>query len=167
MTCEMMCGRFESRRREGRPAHYHPWTQAERRAYERFQTAEALAVALESNDDAERHAAKQAMNSINHVRSRLTDWLGDEQQLKTRRDRIILVGWQETLEADFRRLVDLLKLPSGTSLPTDETAAHRSTPDGSREVLSTDAAATIRGWYASDYRLIDTLDDLGLTTRPQ
>ena len=157
---------FESRRREGRPAHYHPWTQAERRAYERFQTAEALARALTSHDDAERHAAEQAMNSINHVRSRLTDWLGDEQQLKIRRDRIILVGWQETLDADFRRLVDLLELPSDTSLPTDEAAAHRSSPDGSREELSTDAAATIRGWYTSDYRLIQVLIDLGLTHRP-
>ena len=76
------------------------------------------------------------MNGINHVRSRLSDWLGDEDLLRARRDRIILVGWQETLDADFRRLVDLLGLPTSTSLPTDEAAAHRSTPDGSREVLS-------------------------------
>ena len=42
---------FESRRREGRPAHYHPWNPAERRAFERFATAEALASALAPHDD--------------------------------------------------------------------------------------------------------------------
>jgi hypothetical protein len=135
---------FESRRREGRPAHYHPWTQAERRAYERFATAEALATALTSTDVAERHAAEQAMNSINHVRSRLADWLVDDQLLNARLERIILVGWQETLDADFLRLVGLLGLPSGITLPTDEAAAHRSAPNGSREQLSDHAAATIR-----------------------
>jgi hypothetical protein len=157
---------FESRRREGRPAHYHPWSQAERRAYERFSTAESLATALTSVDDAERHAAERAMNSINHVKSRLSDWLGDEALLKARRSRILLVGWQETLDLDFRRLVDLLGLPPDTTLPTDEGAAHRSAPDGTHEVLSAQAAATIRDWYASDYELIDVLIRLGLSTRP-
>ena len=153
---------FESRRREGRPAHFHPWNSAERRAFERFATAEALATALRASPD-ERRDAERAMNGINHVRSRLSDWLGDEDLLRARRDRIILVGWQETLDVDFRRLVGLLGLPTGTSLPTDEAAAHRSTPDGSREVLSEESAATIRDWYADDYRLIDTLVGLGLT----
>jgi hypothetical protein len=157
---------FESRRREGRPAHYHPWSPAERRAYERFATAEELAAALASAAPEERRAAEQAMNGINHVRSRLSDWLGDEALLKSRRGRILLVGWQETLDLDFRRLVELLALPSETSLPSDEAAAHRSSPDGSREVIAEKAKATIRDWYADDYRLIDALTQLGLTAWP-
>jgi hypothetical protein len=123
-------------------------------------------MALTSDDSEERDAAQQAMNGINHVRSRLSDWLGDERLLGDRRERIILVGWQETLDADFRRLVDLLSLPHGTTLPTDEAAAHKSSPDGSREVLSEEAASTIRDWYATDYGLIDALVGLGLTNRP-
>ena len=158
---------FESRRREGRPAHYHPWNRLERRAYERFQTAEALALALTSDDPEQRDVAEQAMNGIMHVRSRLSDWLGDRSLLEARRERIILVGWQETLTTDFQRLVDLLGLPVATNLPTHEAAAHRSSPDEPPEELSDEAAATIRDWYASDYRLIDDLVDLGLTTRPK
>jgi hypothetical protein len=158
---------FESRRREGRPAHYHPWNPSERRAYERFQSAEALARALTSDNVEERRAAERAMNGINHVRSRLSDWLGDEALLKSRRSRILLVGWQETLDFDFRRLVELLGLPSDTGLPTDEAAAHRSSPGSPREMLSDSAQATIREWYASDYALIDTLVYLGLTEWPR
>ena len=41
---------FESRRREGRPAHYHPWNRHERAAFERFSTAEELALTLASGD---------------------------------------------------------------------------------------------------------------------
>jgi hypothetical protein len=158
---------FESRRREGRPAHYHPWSPAERRAYERFATAEELAAALASTNPEERRAAEQAMNGINHVRSRLSDWLGDEALLKSRRAHILLVGWQETLDFDFRRLVELLQLPTDTSLPTDEASAHRSSPDGSRALLSDSAASTIRDWYGSDYRLIEAVVDLGLTAWPK
>jgi hypothetical protein len=158
---------FESRRREGRPAHYHPWTPAERRAFERFPTAESLALALRSGDEAERRQAQHAMRTMNHVKSHLRDWLSSEDVLRTRRDRIVLVGWQETLDADFGRLVEILGLPVGTQLPTDEVAAHRSAPDEPRPTLSPDAVAAIRDWYSDDYLLIDELLKLGLTARPE
>jgi hypothetical protein len=157
---------FESRRREGRPAHYHPWSPAERHAYERFDTPEALGMALAANDAELRRAAEQAMTSINHVRSRLSDWLVSERLVRSRSERILLVGWQETLDYDFERLVELLDLPSAITLPTDEAAAHRSSTDGRHEALSVQAAATIRDWYAQDYRLIDLIVELGLTERP-
>jgi hypothetical protein len=107
------------------------------------------------------------MRRLPHVRSRLSDWLGDEQLLEARRGRIILVGWQETLDADFRRLIDLLGLTVDLRLPTDAASAHKSSTDGARPSLSSEAAATIRDWYADDYRLIDALVKLGLTPPPQ
>jgi hypothetical protein len=158
---------FESRRREGRPAHYHPWTPAERRAFERFPTAESLALALASADDAERRPAEQAMQTMNHVKSHLRDWLNGEALLRSRRELIILVGWQETLDADFARLGDLLGLPSDSRLPTDEASSHRSAPSEPRPSFSAKAAAAISEWYRDDYRLIDELEQLGLTARPQ
>jgi hypothetical protein len=157
---------FESRRREGRPAHYHPWTAAERRAYERFPSAEELALGLASTDPQERTAAEQAMAALPHIRTHLSDWLGDERLVRERSDRIILIGWQETLETDFNRLAGLLGLAPETSLPTDEGSAHRSSVGDTRPQMSDAAAAIVRDWYASDYALIDVLVELGLTNRP-
>ncbi len=157
---------FESRRREGRPAHYHPWSPAERAAFGRFPSAEALALALGASDPVERTRAAKAMNGITHVRSRLADWLVDEDLVRARRERIVFVGWQESLDVDFARLVELLGLAPGTKLPRDEAAAHRAPERATARELSIAAAAPIRAWYAGDYRFIDLLVKLGLTADP-
>jgi len=172
---------FNSRQREGRPAHYHPWTKPEREAFATFPSAEALALGLASTDDAERGRAEAAMAGITHVRSHLADWLVDADLVRARRERILLVGWQETLEADFGRLLSLLNLPPDLALPVDATAAHRapSQPGGrglpgepgehslsGRRDLPDAAVAQIRSWYASDYALIELLEGLGLASRP-
>jgi hypothetical protein len=157
---------FEMRRREGRPRHYRAWSPAERRAFERFDSADDLALGLVARDTSTRNAAERAMADIYHVRSHLTDWLVDEAEVRARRDRLIFVGWQERLDVDFAQLVALLGLPATTSLPDDEFVANRASATDRARELSGDGADIIRAWYADDYRLIALLADLGLTVPP-
>lgn len=157
---------FEMRRREGRPRHYSPWTPEERRAFTLFATAEALAMALGSRDGSERAQAQAAMNSIYHVRSHLTDWLIDEDLVRSRQHQLIFIGWQERLGTDFADLLTSLGMPASTRLPDDRYTANRADLDASQTLLSARAVELIRGWYADDYRLIALLATLGLTRPP-
>ncbi len=157
---------FEMRRRVGHPRPDRPWTPAERRAFLRFDSAQALAVALRAGDRSTRAAAEHAMRNISHVRSHLADWLVSEEELRSRQHSIVFVGWQERLEDDFRALLRLLGLPPTTALPSDPYRANRAAADDQQRALSPDAVDTIRAWYADDYRLISLLGDLGLIDAP-
>ena len=156
---------FEMRRQEGGSRYHHPWTPGERRAFTRFDTAQELAMALGSPVPAERADAERATNSIAHLRSHLSEWLVNEAEIRARRARIVFVGWQERLDADFATLAGLLGLPA-TVLPTDPHGANRIELDPARRELSAQAIANVRAWYADDYRLISVLAELGLTQPP-
>jgi len=151
---------FNSRLREGRPGHIRPWTPGERRAFERFGTPDELARALSAEDRKVVTDARTAMGRIGHVRWPLTRWLRDADLLRERRDRIVLIGAVETLEADFERLKAALGLPATCRLPAAEDAAHRAPSDGST-ALSDAAVMNLREWYRTDYELIDACRDLG------
>ncbi|MEP7359966.1 MAG: sulfotransferase family 2 domain-containing protein [Chloroflexota bacterium] len=157
---------FDMRRREGRPRHYRPWTTAERRVFERYGSAQDLALALGSSTRSARTEAERAMRNVAHLRSHLGDWLGDERQVHERQDSLIFIGWQEQLDSDFAALVALLGIPPETHLPSDAYAANRADDDATQKPLSADAIEIIRSWYAEDYRLIDLLVGLGLTHPP-
>lgn len=157
---------FMSRLRQGKPRHDSPWSKKERVAFERFATPDALAVALTSDDDAERTAAEAAMRDIRHVRTSFADWLGSPELLRKRAGQVLLVGWQETLADDFERLRGLVGLPHSCRLPEDPRSANRA-PDATPTDLSDAGLASIRAWYRADYRIIDVLEELGLTQRPE
>jgi len=148
---------FNSRQREGRPAHYHPWRPEERRIFERFPTADALARSLVSPDAETRRAARRAMMRIPHVSRGLTRWLADKDLLERRRSRIILVGRQESLATDFQRLRQLLDLPATCTLPAADSIAHRSTGLQPTD-LSAEAQAGLRAWFREDFELLDLLE---------
>ena len=156
---------FEMRRQEGGPRYKRPWTTAERMAFERFDSARALATALGSDDARQRSAARRAMTSVADLEPVAT-WLGTEALVRARRDRIVLVGWQERLDADFAALVELLGLPATAALPTGAYEANRNESDSRRRELAAEAADDVRGWYADDYGLIEVLEELGLTVPP-
>jgi hypothetical protein len=156
---------FEMRRQEGGSRYHHPWTPGERRAFMRFDSAQDLAMALGSRAHTERAEAEGAMKSIHHLRSHLSDWLVDEAQVRARKTRIMFVGWQERLDADFASLGGLLGLPP-TDLPADAYRANRIESDPARRELSAEATSIVRAWYADDYRLIRLLQELGLTRPP-
>ena len=144
---------FNSRLREGRPRYVRPWTSREKWAFERFQTAEELAVALGSDDPRRRAQAQRAMRSIRHVRSGFATWTGDPRLFRRRQKHLVLVGRLETIDADFERLKALLSLPADAALPQHDKHAHRD-PGSAPRHLSPEARENVAAWYSEDYRFL-------------
>jgi len=144
---------FNSRKRKGLPRRYVPWSKNERRAFERFATAGELADALQSMDAETARLARKAMQSIEHVASFQADWLGRvPSELEQRAAQLVLLGRQETLEADFEALKSALGLDPTLELPTSERSAHRAPPTAP---LTPQQSAAIRNWYARDYDFLE------------
>ena len=66
---------FMSRQRQGRPAHFDPWTPGEAKAFGRFSSPDELACALSSDDVDRKRDAVRAMDEILHLRFHYSDWL--------------------------------------------------------------------------------------------
>ena len=146
---------FYSRKTKGRPRYDEPWGPFEYRAFSRFESANDLAEALSDSDDATRHRAKNAMQSIRHVNSSFWDWFGDRELLESRQDAVIFYGFQESLNEDFERLKGVLGLPPDLSLPQKDDAASYSADKTGRTPLSEKAIENIKNWYQADYEFID------------
>jgi hypothetical protein len=151
---ERFVSSFNSRLRQGLPRYRIAWTPEEQTAFEEFATADELARALCSEDDARRARAFCAMSSILHVRDSYWRWLGHGQMLQRRADDLLAVVWLPDLGTAFPRLRTLLGLPDSVVLPTDEVGAHRSPTDMDRS-LSDQALANLRWWYSRDYACIE------------
>jgi len=145
---------FNSRKREGRPRYYFPHTPAEKEAFTKFPTPNALAEALSSNDPQEREDALKAMKSIGHVRTFYSDWLISIEELLKRKGHLF-IGATETLEKDFEALKAWIGVDaSNVKLPSDPIKAHRA-PEGSDTYLSPLAEKNLRQWYAEDYKFLE------------
>lgn len=149
---------FYSRYRKGQPRYYFEWNERERIAFERFPTPQALADGLGSDDRETRQAAERAMKSIRHT-SRLSRWLGGPRELEKRADKIVYIGRQETLDADWQHIRRVLQLPDDAGLPDDPVAAHRGDPNTNR-TFSAEQEAALRRWYAKDYQILEFCDRL-------
>lgn len=145
---------FYSRQRQGQPRIFSPWRPDERAAFERFETANALAAALSDRDEEVREAAAAAMRAIHHVSSGYWDWFGDERYFRSRIPDIFFIGAQEHLARDFEVLKGKLGLPPGARLPSDDTIAHRNPQDIDR-TLEPLALENLTSWYREDYRFLD------------
>jgi hypothetical protein len=150
---------FNSRLRKGGLAHSHPWSPGEQATFERFSTANDLALALGSSDEHESAAARSAVQAITHLRRPQIAWIGNVETLRARQRDVLLVGRQWALDEDFARLAELIGLPVRV-LPTDQAESH-STPPGLTTTLSQEAAAIVRRLYAEDYVLLAELAHLG------
>lgn len=151
---------FSSRQRQGRPRHNTPWTPDERRAFERFDTPQALADAL-GGTGAGREAAVEAMSSIQHVRASYWYWFGDETAFDRRADRVLFVGFQECLDDQLPVLAERLGLP-GLHVPADDVTANRST--AVKPALTDEARSVMAEWYAADYRFVDRCREIANLT---
>ncbi len=151
---------FNSRRRQGRPRRFVPWSLPERRAFGRFPTAESLARGLSDPDEVVRRRAHRAMKSIEHVGSFQADWVGGCRGLRRRAGDVLLLGRQESLERDFSKLCDSLGLTGKIALPESPRAAHRS-PESPDSDLSEEARENLRRWYARDYQLLSCISAYG------
>jgi len=145
---------FISRFRQGAPRYHYEWTEAESRAFGRFQKPTDLAEALSAHDSGTQGQAREAMRSIQHVRSSYTDWFLGERELDERLETIVLLGLQETLCSDFEVLKKLLHLPRGLSLPKDDVLAHRTPREFDRR-LSPLAEQNLREWYSNDLQFYE------------
>lgn len=145
---------FHSRQRRGWPRTDIAWSEAERAAFERFETPNALAEAIGTDP-----AARAAMAGIRHVCWPQARWTGRPEALLSRRGDVLLAGRCETLGRDVTRLSDLLGLDEPLKLPGDDLSAHRSPPGLDRR-LSERARAALRDWYALDYAVLEAARNL-------
>ena len=144
---------FYSRQRQGQPKTFVPWSEAEEAAFGHFDSANALAEAISSPDESERERAREAMSSIQHVRSSYRDWLVSEEYFLRRSADVLFVGFQESLSDDFARLRSKLELPESVRLPGDDVHAHRN-PPGIDKALTEKARGNLGEWYRADFKFL-------------
>jgi Sulfotransferase family len=145
---------FFSRQRQGLPRIYSPWTPGEEVAFRQFDTPNKLGEALSSEDNQIREAAMQAMRSIRHVNMSYWYWFRDEKYFRARWNDVFFIGFQETLNADFRSLAGRCGFSSRVQLPDNPVAAHRN-PGNLDKGLAPAAVANLESWYAADYHFVN------------
>ena len=144
---------FYSRLRKGQPRYFVEWGQVERETFEAFPTPDELAAGLVSDDDEKRALAERAMTKIRHLKS-MQHWTGTPEELRERDEQLLYIGRQETLNADWEQLKQILELPPKLALPTDPVVAHRR--DKADDKPLDDASIEIlRDWYKDDYALVE------------
>lgn len=148
---------FYSRLREGAPRYHIRHTPAERRAFEWFPTPQALADSLAEKWGKDHRRATIAMDSIGHVKRRMTFWTGKPDYLRGNLDRILYIARQETLSEDWEKLKEVLDMPRDVMLSGDDTIAHRTAYVGDR-TISEKGTSALRKWYAEDYELLAIAD---------
>lgn len=149
---------FYSRQRQGRPRYFMRWTPGEAAAFARFDTPNALALALSSADSAGRQAAEEAMRSILHVRDSYWKWFESRDYFLSRVPDLFFIGFQEQLADDFEVLRNKLFLPC-LALPEDDVHAHRNPPELDRS-LEPAAITNLNRWYADDFAFVELCHDI-------
>jgi hypothetical protein len=144
---------FNGRKRQGLPRYHYPWSPEEAEAFARFETPEALALALDG-PPADRAAAEAAMAGIRHLRHRYDYWFDTPETVAANAPRIAFAGRQESLTEDFARLTARARL-GALRLPEDAVAAHRGTRPAP---LSERARTILTEWHAEDYRFVAAFD---------
>lgn len=144
---------FYTRWRRGKPRNYSPWTPGEKKAFEKFNTLNSLALALSSDDADEKKMAVNAMKSIGHVNTSFWNWFESESYFLSRLDDIFFFGYQESLDKDFEQLKEKLEIPKRVKLPTTDVGTHR-TPPGLDTSLDEKAIANLKTWYTADYEFL-------------
>lgn len=147
---------FDHRLNKGRPKYFTEWSAAEARVFEVFQSADSLALGLSSDDAARRELAEFGMRHIFHVRSSFYDWFESDAYFDSRRDDLLFIGFQETVERDFAYLAKVLGLSGEFRLPSDGVMSNRSMSfrkphQMARRGLSEPAIDNLRHWYAADF----------------
>ena len=150
---------FLSRLRKGAPRYYNEWTPHESQSFEWFSSPGALADALAEPSGELRERAEFALRSIGHVKDPMIHWTGDAGYVRERAENVLYVARQETLDAHWELLKELLDLPRDQMLPRDPVVAHRSADVVDREISSKGVRA-LREWYAADYELLELAEEM-------
>jgi len=147
---------FNSRKRKGQPRYNRQWDPPEAQAFAHFDTANELAEALSDRDANRREEARQAMEGIQHVRDAVWKWFQDPHYFSSRINDVLFVGFQESLESDFRRLLIILELHGNIVLPTDPVVTHK-TPAGFDQSISDLSKRNLRRHYATDIEFYEDM----------
>jgi hypothetical protein len=153
---------FTARQRNDLPRWFSEWSAGEARAFNRFSTPAELGLAL-AGSEAERSAAVDAMQSIEHVRTSYWYWFHSERAFRRREHNVLWIGFQETFSEQLPHLGERLGVPD-IVLPTG-VAANQS---GSEvDELPESARAALAEWYRRDYEFLalcrETADRLALS----
>ena len=149
---------FHSRRRKGLPRYHSEWSPLEQTVFACFERPRELAAAL-ADPQAPAHAlAVEAMRGIGHLQ-RYAQWYGDPAYFHSRRDDVLFIGFQESLDRDFATLLKLLGIAGATALPADDVSAHRN-PRDADYALDDAGEAARRAWYADDIHFVAQCRDL-------
>lgn len=151
---------FYSRKRQGQPRTFWPYSKAEERAFGVFETPNELGLALSSTDSILRSKAQDAMKGIGHVNTSFWDWFENKEYLKNRLSDILFVGEQENLNKGFEELKRILGLPVYLKLPDSDVKAHRN-PVKSDKRLDAVALQNLKKWYEKDYEFLSFLKSNG------
>jgi hypothetical protein len=155
---------FYCRQRQGWPRYEQPWSPYEKLAFDRFTSANALALALSSDDEAERFAGERAMRSVQHLGS-VWRWFGNEDDFKAREPCLLKVLFADQLDQDFTDLIEKLGLEGfHPALPHDDVNSYRAPSDP--DPLDDEAVENLRRWYRRDYEFFDLCRHLA-GRRPQ
>tara|TARA_B100000674_G_scaffold360971_1_gene303741 strand:+ start:2673 stop:3404 length:732 start_codon:yes stop_codon:yes gene_type:complete len=150
---------FNSRKRQGRPRYNCPWTQSEKKAFQTFNTPDELAISLTSEDKETREMAKRAMQSIRHIKNRLSQWIIDENYLQARSNRLITIIRQDHLQDDFEDFQKRLNINKYIELVNDENVAHRSS-DMDDKFLSEKSRSNLSSFLEREFQLYSFCLDL-------
>lgn len=143
---------FYSRLRQGQPRYYFPWSGKEKAAFHQFSTPNQLAEALSSINLLKRRQAYIAMNSIRHVKSRYSDFLGSIDFLNETSKHIALIGHQPDFDSDLAHIKKLLSISDDITAPNDDIGTHRN-PKIIDRALSMLAIENLENWFRVDYEI--------------
>ena len=139
---------FYSRKRKGQPRYYSEWNQIETEVFNTFSTPNELALALHNGNP----LALKAMNNIQHFR-RYNQWYIDLDYFYSRRNDILFIGFQESLNEDFERLKSILGIENSIVLPDDNILVHKN-PEGLDKRLTMQAYKTLEEWFMEDFEFV-------------
>ncbi len=155
---------FNFRLRKGQPLVYHEWSNEERSAFSKFKTPNDLALALtDQNEEIKQHAIN-AMESIEHVSNHYDYWFHSIEYMKQRERDIFFIGFQESLESDFKLLTNLLNLDAKVELLRDPVLSLKA-PSNQQKELDKVARENVKNWYYDDYQLYNYFKDLRTRTQ--
>lgn len=137
-----------------------PWNKQEKEFYRIFQTPRDALEALSSTNRNTREIAENGLNHAWHMRDKQIRWFKSMAVLKERQDQLFHVNFNNTYEADFKRLLEKLELPSDIELPKDERIANIGKKESDDKQLSERARRNLQKWYHEDYELYNYLLEL-------
>jgi hypothetical protein len=143
---------FYSRLRKGRPRYYTEWSLQEKNVFKTFNTPNQLACSLADKNSKQHLLSLIAMKHVQHFKP-YKNWYGNFEYFKSRVGDILYVGFQESLNADFANLINILGLTESISLPSDDIAAHRNPTDVDKSIDAGGVLA-LQEWFAEDFEFI-------------